>query len=104
MLREQLVDRGITVNGGNRDGLYVIYDRAAQQAGPIFSAATDAVAVRQYRRLVDEQRIDIEEYSLLCVGYFDRQELCVIDECKVVFDAEDYRAAQHVERVGGAHE
>lgn len=98
-MREQFADAGIKASDGRCEGLYVIYDKAAQQPGPIFSAITDAVAIRQYRRLVVDQHVDIADYELLCVGYFDRQNLCVIEECKIVVNADDLKAMDKVDRL-----
>ena len=34
--------------------LYVIYDRVAQESGPVFEAKNDGIAVRQMRNLLSE--------------------------------------------------
>lgn len=60
-------------------GMYTVYDRAAEQAGPIFVAATDAVAARQYRHILDQvPAYDRDEYRLYKVGEWDDK------ACKVV--------------------
>lgn len=52
--------------------LYVIFDRVAEESGPVFTAINDGVAMRSYRNLVKE--LDQEarsEYRLYRLGYYD---------------------------------
>lgn len=56
--------------------LYTVYDRVAEEAGPCFLAVNDGVAVRQYRRLVEEsQVVTQEEYQLFRVGSYDSKSM-----------------------------
>ena len=53
-------------------GLYVIYDRLAEESGPVFEAANHAVANRQYRALLQRTAgVSPEEYKLFYVGKID---------------------------------
>lgn len=54
--------------------LYVIFDRVAEEAGPIFEAKNDAVAQRQLRALFVQDRVSRpDEYWLFCVGAQDKR-------------------------------
>lgn len=87
---DTLVDAGIFVPDTDADGLYCIYDVVAQDAGPLFQARNDGVAMRHYKAMIDNRQVIPEDYKLLHVGYFDRKELQVVPECKiVVVDAPD---------------
>ena len=49
--------------------LYVIVDKLAEESGPVFEAANDKVARRQYKKMM--QDVDETEYQLLRVGRID---------------------------------
>jgi len=53
--------------------LYTIFDRLAEEAGPVFQAKTDAVAVRNFRAITKE--VSPEEVRLYCVGEFDNEKV-----------------------------
>lgn len=68
--------------------LYTIFDKIADDAGPLFGAKNDDVAKRQFRNFIKESnnnpsgiKINIDEYSLVYVGDFDttRMTLTSID-------------------------
>lgn len=50
--------------------LYTIYDKVAEQAGPLFCAINDGVAIRSTINVLKEV-IDIDEYALYKVGTFE---------------------------------
>lgn len=59
--------------------LYAIYDRAAEESGPLFEAKNDSVAIRSYNQLLD--RVvphDRDAYKLYCVGTYDRDTMLVV--------------------------
>lgn len=59
-------------------GLYTVFDRVANEAGPIFAAKNDAVAVRAARNLMDQDSIvREEEYQLYKVGNYYPEEVRV---------------------------
>lgn len=62
--------------------LYCIYDKVAQESGPIFEAKNDGVAERMYFDLVQNQRknpvFDQDDYELLCLGSFDSESLKIV--------------------------
>lgn len=54
--------------------LYVVYDRTAEEAGPIFQAKNDAVASRAFQQLVNQQEYP-EDFRLMHVGEFSSEAL-----------------------------
>lgn len=59
--------------------LYCIYDRVAGEAGPLFQAVNDQVAVRQSINVLHTIPLSLRpDYQLLCVGQFDSR-TCNID-------------------------
>lgn len=55
--------------------LYVIYDRVAEESGPIFEAINDGIANRRYQALMAEQThewFDPLDYLLLHLGEVDK--------------------------------
>lgn len=59
-----------------RTSLYIIFDRVAEESGPVFNAVNDGVAMRSYRHLVkDMDPTGQLEYRLYRIGHFDTQTL-----------------------------
>lgn len=57
---------------GSRAGLYAIYDRVAEEAGPCYLAINDGVAVRAYRQLMSGSNVVAQdEYVLYKVGFYN---------------------------------
>lgn len=50
-------------------GMYTLFDRVAEECGPVWIAKTDAVAVRNAR--IHTKEVAQDDYRLLCVGYFE---------------------------------
>lgn len=59
--------------------MYVVYDRVAEESGPVFEAKNDGVAVRKYRDLMDKSAVSVVDYRLLLVGVIDHltSRICV---------------------------
>ena len=53
--------------------LYALYDRVAEECGPVWTAKSDAVAVRNARNGLKEARLD--EWFLYCLGSFDPEKV-----------------------------
>lgn len=54
------------------NGLYSIFDRVAEESGPLFEAKSDSVAIRKVTGLfIDRPVQDIRDYLLLKHGEFD---------------------------------
>jgi len=52
-------------------GLYTIYDKVAEETGPLFEAKSDAVASRSARNLLAEVQA-VDDFKLLRVGFTDK--------------------------------
>ena len=52
------------------DSIYTIYDKVAEECGPLFQAKSDAVACRACRNSLSNVH-DVDDYKLLRVGYVD---------------------------------
>lgn len=63
-------------------GLYSIYDKVAQESGPVFQAKNDDVAIRATCNLLADVHA-IDDYILYRVGTFDTDNH-MIDDCDVV--------------------
>lgn len=53
--------------------IYALYDRVAEECGPVWAAKSDAVAVRNARNSLKEARLD--EWFLYCLGSFDPEKV-----------------------------
>lgn len=51
--------------------LYVVYDKVAQEGGPVYTAKNDAVAQRMYQGLITDTGINPDDYQLLHVAAYD---------------------------------
>lgn len=63
--------------------IYCIFDRIAQEAGPIFEAKNDGIALRMYHQV--NLPGSSEDYYLLRVGDFDH-ETCVLTPLKTALE------------------
>lgn len=59
-----------------KSGIYAIYDRVAEECGPVWAAKSDAVAVRNCRNVLKDSRAD--EFMLYCLGSFDSEAIVVV--------------------------
>lgn len=54
------------------EGLYTIFDRVAEEAGPTFNAVNDGIALRNFQNLMEKvPPIQKQEYRLYKVGTFN---------------------------------
>lgn len=53
-------------------GIYVVYDREAEESGPIFESKNDSVAIRNYKQVLD-RTIYKAEFKLLCLGTINHE-------------------------------
>lgn len=61
--------------------LYVVYDRVAQESGPIFTAVNDGVALRNVRGLLkDVVPYDRPSYRLMYLGEYDTSTMTIDSE------------------------
>lgn len=65
--------------------LYIIYDRVAEEAGPVFNAVNDAVAGRSYRNLVKDMDPEAKlEYRLYRIATFETKTMSLTCEVNPV--------------------
>lgn len=64
--------------------LYTIRDKVADEAGPIYQAKNDAIAVRQFNNLMANQQVDVVDYALYCVGEFDTEAMTIEPDIRMV--------------------
>lgn len=58
--------------------LYTIYDRVAEEAGPILQCANDGVALRAYRQaLQNVAEVDADAYWLFLVGEINTHTMAI---------------------------
>lgn len=53
-----------------KNNCYVIYDRTAEESGPVFEAKNDGIALRNFQLMLEDKPF-AEDYVLLCVGSID---------------------------------
>lgn len=81
-----------------KQNLYVIYDKTAEEAGPIFQAVNNGVALRQVVNVLKPLPASLrDEYKLVKVGEFDTltMKVCVcnpeeIDYSIAIARSEEY--------------
>lgn len=66
-----------------KNNLYLIQDSVLQESGPIFEAKNDAVAIRQYKHLL-EKSSNKADFHLLCVGSIDHNNNNIIIDPTIV--------------------
>ena len=66
--------------------LFTIYDKVAQEAGPIFQAKNLYVAMRYVKDMIKDNNINLTEYDLVRLGSFDSESmsLCVLSKADAV--------------------
>ena len=53
--------------------LYVIYDRAAEECGPVMDCKNDAIAIRAFKQALKSSVGGNDEYWMYCVGELNNQ-------------------------------
>lgn len=57
--------------------LFTIYDKVAQEAGPIFQAKNLYVAMRYVKEMIKDNKINLSEYDLVRLGTFDSESMSI---------------------------
>ena len=58
--------------------LYTIYDKSAEEAGPVFNAVNDSVAIRQVVQMMTDIPPHIRgDYKLYCLGSWDNKSMII---------------------------
>ncbi len=61
--------------------IYTIYDKVAEECGPVFQAKNDMVAVRMLKSMLAENpNIPIDEYEVYSLGEFDTEKRSFVPE------------------------
>ena len=61
--------------------IYTIYDKVACEAGPIFQAKNDTVALRCFMSLMkDTSSVNPTDYDVYCLGEFDTEKRSFVPE------------------------
>jgi hypothetical protein len=55
--------------------LYAVFDKVAEESGPIFQAKNDLVALRNFQHLIQDQRLNPEDYQLFWLAYYDTEHM-----------------------------
>lgn len=55
--------------------LFTIYDKVAQEAGPLFQAKNLYVAMRYVKEMIKDNKINLSEYDLVRLGTFDSESM-----------------------------
>ena len=55
--------------------IFTIYDKVAQEAGPIFQAKNLYVAMRYVKDMIKDNNINLTEYDLVRLGSFDSESM-----------------------------
>lgn len=57
--------------------IFTIYDKVAQEAGPIFQAKNIYVAMRYVKEMIKDSKINLKEYDLVRLGIFDSESMSI---------------------------
>lgn len=66
--------------------IYVIYDKMADDNGPVFQAVNDAVAIREFSQLLENTKYP-EDFELLCVAEIDDKGIVTDSKYNVEIEA-----------------
>lgn len=58
--------------------VYTIYDKVAEESGPVFCAVNDGVALRNFKAMLQQQNVSIYEYKLYCLGSYDAKTMIIM--------------------------
>lgn len=73
-------DTVVVAEARNIVGIYAVYDRVAEECGPVFSARNDGVAMRAYRQMMHDNRATVGEYKLVRLASYDTISMLVSPE------------------------
>lgn len=83
--------------------LFSVYDRKAEEFGPLFEAKNEDVAIRQFKNMLSSERmLSPEDYSLYCFGEFDREKGQILHDMEgetrvLVFTGENFVESKKIE-------
>lgn len=59
--------------------IYTVYDKVAEEAGPLFQAVNDGIALRNYRNMQIPESLK-NDYSLHRIGTYDTVSMEIVPE------------------------
>lgn len=59
--------------------IYTVYDKVAEEAGPLFQAVNDGIALRNYRNMQIPESLK-NDYSLYRIGTYDTVTMEIVPE------------------------
>lgn len=57
--------------------LYSIYDRIAEEGGPVFASRNNATAIRTFKGVMQREQLNPADFRLYCVGSWTAQNMAV---------------------------
>lgn len=76
--KEQIISDVIQLDKPRQQYLYCVYDKLADEAGPVFCAVNHHIAARKTKQLLSNVETP-EDYILYCVGIFDPSIPAIMD-------------------------
>lgn len=59
--------------------LYCVYDRVAEQCGPLYEAKNDAVACRNFKAMMAAvPKVDLDAFDLIFLGTMDKDTMKIV--------------------------
>ncbi len=84
-IKEWLMEKKEEVKEVRIMGLYVVYDKLAEESGPVFEAKNDQVARRAYNQILGQNKVNsADEYALYKVGEIEKEEMRVTGKLDIV--------------------
>lgn len=59
--------------------IYCIYDKVAEESGPLFTAVNDGIAIRQFRNIPIPPSLK-NDYQLCRIGTYNTKDMSIIPE------------------------
>ena len=56
-----------------KNNVYTIFDKVAQESGPLFECKNDAVAQRNFKDLIKRENLPPKDYILYLIGRFEHE-------------------------------
>lgn len=82
--------------------LYTVYDVVAEEAGPLFNAKNDNIAIRKVCNMLKEMAIEeFDDYELILVGVYDTEKpQIILVEGEVKIDYKPFMKRKLYDRIG----
>lgn len=57
--------------------MYVVYDRVVKETGFPFDAKNDGVACRKFKNMIDQMKVNPDEFELYYIGDYDNEQMVI---------------------------